>query len=72
VKISAVLITFNEEANISSALQSLAGIADEIIVVDSFSTDRTVKLARACTDRVVERKCRRSGVPSLDPLARRG
>jgi len=56
VKISAVLITFNEEANISSALQSLAGIADEIIVVDSFSTDRTVKLARECTDRVVERK----------------
>ena len=56
MKISAVLITFNEEANISSALQSLAGIADEIIVVDSFSTDRTVKLARECTDRVVERK----------------
>jgi glycosyltransferase involved in cell wall biosynthesis len=56
VRISAVLITFNEEANISSALQSLAGIADEIVVVDSRSTDRTVKLAREFTDRVVERK----------------
>ncbi len=56
MKISAVLITFNEEANIEAALGSLAGIADEIIVVDSFSTDRTVKLAREITDRVVERK----------------
>ncbi len=56
MKISAVVITFNEEANIASALQSLAGIADEIIVVDSFSTDRTVKQAREFTDRVVERK----------------
>jgi len=56
VKISAVVITFNEEANIASALQSLAGIADEIIVVDSFSTDRTVKQAREFSDHVVERK----------------
>jgi glycosyltransferase involved in cell wall biosynthesis len=56
VKISAVLITFNEEANIEAALRSLEGIADEIVVVDSFSADRTVKLAREFTDRVVQRK----------------
>jgi glycosyltransferase involved in cell wall biosynthesis len=56
VKISAVVITFNEEANIEAALESLAGIADEIIVVDSLSTDRTVKLAREFTGQVVERK----------------
>jgi glycosyltransferase involved in cell wall biosynthesis len=56
VKISAVVITFNEEANISAALRSLEGIADEIIVVDSFSADRTVKLAREFSDRVVQRK----------------
>jgi glycosyltransferase involved in cell wall biosynthesis len=56
VKISAVLITFNEEANIEAALRSLEGIADEIVVVDSFSTDRTVKLAREFTDRIVQRK----------------
>jgi len=55
VKISAVLITFNEEANIEAALRSLSGIADEIIVVDSHSTDRTIKLARPFTDRIVER-----------------
>ena len=82
MKISAVLITFNEEANIEAALRSLSGIADEIIVVDSFSADRTVKLARAFTDKVVTRKWtnysdqknlrRRAGLPPLDPVARRG
>lgn len=40
-KISAVIITFNEEKNIERCLKSLVGIADEIIVVDSFSTDAT-------------------------------
>jgi len=55
VKISAVVITHNEEAKIEAALLSLAGIAAEIIVVDSHSTDRTVKLARKHTDRIFER-----------------
>lgn len=40
-KISAVIITFNEEKNIDRCLASLQGIADEIIIVDSFSTDNT-------------------------------
>ncbi len=40
-KISAVIITFNEEKNIERCLQSLQGVADEIIVVDSFSKDKT-------------------------------
>jgi glycosyltransferase involved in cell wall biosynthesis len=56
VKISAVLITHNEETNIEAALRSLEGIASEIIVVDSRSTDLTVKLARRFTDKVFERK----------------
>jgi glycosyltransferase involved in cell wall biosynthesis len=56
VKVTAVLITYNEEANIEAALKSLSGIADEIVVVDSFSTDRTVKMARAFTDKVITRK----------------
>ena len=55
MKISAVVITFNEEDRIESALESLTGVADEIIVVDSHSTDKTVKLARKHTDRVFER-----------------
>jgi glycosyltransferase involved in cell wall biosynthesis len=45
-KLTAIVPTFNEESNISDCLASL-GFADEILVVDSFSTDRTVELARA-------------------------
>jgi glycosyltransferase involved in cell wall biosynthesis len=45
-KISAVIITFNEEQNIVRCLQSLQGIADEIVVVDSGSADRTEALCR--------------------------
>jgi glycosyltransferase involved in cell wall biosynthesis len=56
VKISAVLITYNEEANIEAALRSLEGIVSEIVVVDSFSTDLTVKIARRFTPKVFERK----------------
>ena len=39
--LSAVVITFNEERNIGRCLQSLRGVVDEIVVVDSFSTDNT-------------------------------
>ena len=46
VRISAVIITYNEERNIERCLQSLRGIADEIVVVDSYSTDKTVELCK--------------------------
>jgi glycosyltransferase involved in cell wall biosynthesis len=45
-KISASVITFNEEKNIRRCLQSLQGIADEIIVVDSLSTDNTKAICK--------------------------
>src|SRR5688500_13190051 len=41
VKISATVITFNEEKKIEKCIQSLLGVADEILVVDSFSSDGT-------------------------------
>src|SRR5437879_12734523 len=44
-RLSACLITYNEEHNLPRALTSLAGIADEIVVVDSGSTDRTAEIA---------------------------
>ena len=44
VKISAVIITFNEEKKIASCLNSLKKVADEILVVDSFSTDKTEEI----------------------------
>jgi len=45
-KISAVIITFNEELFIDKCLASLEGVADEIIVVDSYSTDRTEEICK--------------------------
>lgn len=44
-KLSAVIITFNEERNISRCLESLHDIVDEIIIIDSFSTDKTQEIA---------------------------
>jgi glycosyltransferase involved in cell wall biosynthesis len=41
IKLSAVIITFNEQKNIGRCLESLTGVVDEIIVVDSFSVDNT-------------------------------
>jgi glycosyltransferase involved in cell wall biosynthesis len=44
--LSVVLATFNEERNLASCIESLRDIADEIIIVDGSSTDRTVEIAR--------------------------
>lgn len=44
--ISVVIITFNEEKNIERCLQSVQKIADEIVVVDSFSTDKTQEICQ--------------------------
>ena len=46
VKISAVIITYNEERIIERCLKSLQGIADEIVVVDSYSSDGTESLCK--------------------------
>jgi glycosyltransferase involved in cell wall biosynthesis len=46
-KISAVIITYNEEENISRCIDSLRYVADEIVVVDCFSTDSTKRICQA-------------------------
>lgn len=46
MKVSAIIPTFNEEVNIKYAIDSVLW-ADEIIVVDSFSTDKTLEIARS-------------------------
>jgi glycosyltransferase involved in cell wall biosynthesis len=56
MKISAVVITYNEEKRLADALESVGGIASEIIVVDSFSSDDTVNVAKNYTDKVFKRK----------------
>ncbi|MDO5089763.1 MAG: glycosyltransferase [Leptotrichiaceae bacterium] len=47
MKLSVGIITFNEENRIGKTLDSVKGIADEIIIVDSESSDRTVEIAEA-------------------------
>jgi len=46
VKISVVIITFNEEDKIERCLNSVADLADEIVVLDSFSTDKTKEICK--------------------------
>ncbi|HXO77317.1 MAG TPA: glycosyltransferase family 2 protein, partial [Puia sp.] len=53
--LSVVIITFNEEKNIRRCMDSVAGIADEIIVMDSFSTDRTGKIVEEIGGRFYQR-----------------
>jgi glycosyltransferase involved in cell wall biosynthesis len=53
--LSAILISYNEEQDLPRALASLAGVADEIVVVDSGSTDKTVEIARSFGARVETR-----------------
>ncbi len=50
-KLSVIIITYNEESNITDCLE-LVKWADEIIVVDSNSTDKTIELAKKYTDKI--------------------
>lgn len=54
MKISAVVITYNEEQNIERCLNSLKECVDELLVVDSYSTDRTREIAEALGARFVQ------------------
>lgn len=53
-EVSAIVVCFNEEDRIRDCLESLRW-CDEIVVVDSFSTDGTVEICRQYTDRVMQR-----------------
>jgi glycosyltransferase involved in cell wall biosynthesis len=53
--LSAVIITYNEERNIARCLDSLAGVVDEVVVVDSFSTDGTEAICREKGARFLQR-----------------
>lgn len=55
-KLSVTIITRNEEKNLERCLNALQGVADEIVVVDSFSTDRTVEICRRYGCKVTSRE----------------
>lgn len=54
MKLSVVLAVRNEELNLANCLESIKDIAGEIIVVDEYSTDRTVEIAKRFGARVFE------------------
>lgn len=56
IDLSVVVLTKNEERNIRDCLESVSGFADEIVVVDDESTDKTVQIARLYTDKIIIRK----------------
>jgi len=55
-KISVCLATFNEEKNLKDCLESVRQLAEEIVVVDGTSTDKTVAIARKYTPEVIIRE----------------
>ncbi len=55
MSISILILTLNEEANLPGCLENLAGF-DDVVVFDSFSTDRTVEIARDAGARVFQRR----------------
>jgi glycosyltransferase involved in cell wall biosynthesis len=56
VQLSVVIITLNEERNLGRCLESVRAIADEIVVVDSFSSDNTGGIAESYGARFIQRK----------------
>lgn len=56
IQLSVVIITFNEEKNIGRCLDSVKEISDDIVVVDSFSTDKTEEICKLKGTRFVQHK----------------
>lgn len=56
IKLSVVIITYNEENNIARCIESVQPIADEIVVVDSFSKDKTKEICLSYGVKFVEHK----------------
>jgi glycosyltransferase involved in cell wall biosynthesis len=54
IKLSVVIITFNEEKNIARCIDSVMSVADDIVVVDSFSKDKTKEICLQKNVRFVE------------------
>lgn len=52
--VSVIILTYNEEVNIRACLESAKDLTDEIFIVDSFSTDRTLEIAREYTEKIYQ------------------
>ena len=61
LKLTVIIPCKNEEANIRGCIESIIGLADEVVVADSGSTDRTMEIAKDLGCRIIEREYRYSG-----------
>ncbi len=52
--LSVIILTFNEEKNIEECLKSVHGWVEEIFIVDSYSTDRTLEIAKEYTEKIYQ------------------
>jgi glycosyltransferase involved in cell wall biosynthesis len=52
--ITVIILTYNEEKNIEECLKSIHGFFEEIFIVDSFSTDKTIEIAKKYTDKIYQ------------------
>ena len=55
-KLSTVIMTFNEEAKIERCIRSVLSISDEVVLLDSFSTDKTVEIAQSLGAKIIQHK----------------
>ena len=53
IKLSVAIITFNEEDKIRRCIESVQPVADEVVVIDSHSTDKTREIAQEMGAKVV-------------------
>lgn len=56
IKLSVIIISLNEERNIRRCLSSVKALADEIVILDSYSTDKTKEIAEGYGARVVQKE----------------
>lgn len=54
--ISVFILTYNEESNIGACLDSLQGFTDDIVIVDSYSTDKTLEICQQAGARIFQNK----------------
>ncbi|MGA9753781.1 MAG: glycosyltransferase family 2 protein [Desulfobaccales bacterium] len=52
--VSVIILTYNEEANIRACLESCRDLTEEIFIVDSFSSDKTLGIGREYTDKIYQ------------------
>lgn len=54
--LTTIILTYNEERNIANAINSVKKLAKRIVVVDSFSTDKTIEIAKSLGAEIIEHK----------------